>query len=97
MFCSNCGKELPDNAVVCTGCGCLVNGDLLTSQAEEKPQKNGMAVAGFVCSFFTPILGWVFGGIGLSRAAKRGGKGKNFSIAAIAIASANFILALAMM
>ena len=24
MFCSNCGKEVPDNAYVCTGCGCLI-------------------------------------------------------------------------
>lgn len=24
MFCSNCGKELANGAVVCTGCGCLV-------------------------------------------------------------------------
>ena len=22
MFCRNCGKELPDNAVACMGCGC---------------------------------------------------------------------------
>ena len=25
MFCSNCGKEVCDNAYVCIGCGCLVN------------------------------------------------------------------------
>ena len=24
MFCRNCGKEVADNAYVCTGCGCLV-------------------------------------------------------------------------
>lgn len=23
MFCRNCGKELPENAYVCIGCGCL--------------------------------------------------------------------------
>ena len=26
MFCSNCGKEVSDNAYACTGCGCLVGG-----------------------------------------------------------------------
>lgn len=51
-----------------------------------------MAVAGFVCSFFVPILGWVFGGIGLSRASKRNGKGKGLSIAGIAIASVMFFV-----
>lgn len=24
MFCTNCGKELPDNAVFCTDCGCKI-------------------------------------------------------------------------
>ena len=55
---------------------------------------NGMAIAGFVCSFFFPILGWIFGGIGLSRSFKSDGKGRGFSIAAIAISSALFVIGL---
>lgn len=51
-----------------------------------------MAVAGFVCSFFVPILGWVFGGIGLARANKRNGKGKGLSIASITVASVMFFI-----
>ena len=39
-------------------------------------------------------LGWIFGGIGLSRSNKRNGKGKGLSIAALAIASVNFLLGL---
>ena len=27
MFCSKCGKELPDNSRFCTGCGAKVNTD----------------------------------------------------------------------
>ena len=50
-------------------------------------ESNGMATAGFVCSFFVPLLGWIFGGIGLARANKRNGKGKGFSIAALIIAT----------
>ena len=66
----------------------------VNTQANESqnPQKNGMAIAGFVGSFFIPLLGWIFGGIGLARAGKREGKGKGFSIAAIAIASGMFLL-----
>ena len=56
------------------------------------PKKNGMAIAGFVCSFFIPLLGWIFGGIGLSRSQKLDGKGKGFSIAAIAIATVMFLI-----
>ena len=36
MFCSNCGKEVPDNAYVCTGCGCLVGGKKPAAATEEK-------------------------------------------------------------
>ncbi|MBQ7949248.1 MAG: zinc ribbon domain-containing protein [Clostridia bacterium] len=98
MFCTNCGKEIPDNAVVCTACGCLVNGERAVSYCtQEQQQGNGMAIAGFVCSFFVPLLGWIFGGIGLSRSAKRNGKGKAFSIAALAIASVGFVLNMALL
>ena len=95
MYCNHCGKEISDETVFCSNCGASVKG--LSQQLPDTPPKgNGMAVAGFVCSFFVPILGWIFGGIGLSRAQKRNGKGKGFSIAAIAIASANFVLGLCM-
>ena len=92
MFCEKCGQEIADDAVVCVHCGCAVN-ELPVE--EEKPQGNGMAIAGFVCSFFVPLLGWIFGGIGLSRANKRNGKGKGMSIAAIAVSSAMFVLGVA--
>lgn len=87
-YCTKCGAELLDEAVICPNCGC--------SATPPQPQKdtNGMAVAGFVCSFFFPILGWIFGGIGLSRSLKRNGKGKGLSIAAIVIATVLFILSL---
>lgn len=95
MYCKNCGKEVVDEAVVCPHCGVQLG----SFAKEEKitPQKNGMAVAGFVCSFFIPLLGFIFGGIGLSRANKRGGKGKGFSIAALAISAAMFFVNLAML
>ena len=25
MYCSKCGKEMSDDAIICTGCGCLLN------------------------------------------------------------------------
>ena len=93
MFCSHCGKEVADEAYVCTACGCLVK-EVVHNEVEQE-QKNGMAIAGFVCSFFIPILGWIFGGIGLSRSKKRKGKGKVFSVAALVIATINFLIYLA--
>ena len=52
------------------------------------PTMNGLAVAGFVCSFFSligGILGVVFGGIALSQIAARGQRGKGLAIAGLAI------------
>lgn len=54
---------------------------------EANQQYNGFAVAGFVCSFFTSIIGLVFSIIGLMQIKKRGGKGKGLSIAGIIISA----------
>lgn len=35
MYCSKCGKEMPDDAVICTGCGCL-----LKKEAEKPTFEN---------------------------------------------------------
>ena len=86
MFCPHCGAQVSDEAYVCPNCGFLVDGIKGKSQ-----QKNVIAIAGFICSFFSPLLGWIFGGIGLSRADKRNVKGWGWSVAAIIIATITFI------
>ena len=86
MFCSNCGKEIHDESIVCPNCGVATGKKIPVEQSEEKKKGNGMAVAGFVCSFFSPGLGVIFGAIGLYRAGKRNGKGKGLSIASLVIA-----------
>ena len=92
-FCTHCGHKVHEEAVVCVHCGCAIE----RSSAQAGKKVNGMAIAGFCCSFFIPILGWVFGGIGLANSKKLGGKGKGFSIAAIAIASVMFFIGIANM
>ena len=67
MYCTKCGAEINDEAIICPKCGCYAQAQ---TKNEEKEDKNGMAIAGFVCSFFVPILGWVFGGIGLKKSGK---------------------------
>ena len=91
MFCKNCGKEINDNAVICPVCGVATDKFAENTVASQKTT-NGMAVAGFICSFFIPLLGWIFCGIGLQRAAQIKGKGKGLSIAGIIIATLMFIL-----
>lgn len=38
-YCSQCGKELVDEAVVCPNCGCAVQAPV--SQQEDKPSSLG--------------------------------------------------------
>lgn len=89
MYCKNCGTEINDQAVVCPKCGVPTSN---YSAPTENTNKNGFAIAGFVCSFFIPLLGWIFGGIGLSRALKRNGKFMGFAIAALVIATIMFFI-----
>ena len=56
-FCSHCGKELMDEAVVCTNCGCAVNGanNMANATAGEDVPNGGLNVL----SFFVPIVGLI--------------------------------------
>lgn len=91
-YCSKCGNELLDDAMVCPKCGCAADYEKVNTYSQSTTsQTNGFAIAGFVCSFFIPLLGWIFGGIGLNKSNQLDGKGKGFAIAAIAIATAVFL------
>ena len=96
MYCEKCGAELSDKALMCIKCGEPTSNYKFAATTvkvvKEEPEGNGMAIAGFVCSFLSPLLGWIFGGIGLSRAIRRNGKRKGLAISALVIASVNFIL-----
>lgn len=57
------------------------------------PQKtNGLAIAGFVCSFFCGILGIIFGIIALSQIKKTNGGGKGLAIAGICLGAASIVI-----
>ena len=70
MFCTHCGKELADNALMCPSCGSPTsntqNPVIGATEAgrQEKPQqktkeKNPAAVAGFVLSAISFVLGFI--------------------------------------
>ena len=85
MYCKNCGKEIDNNAYVCPYCG--------FKTVETKPETNGMAIAGLVCAFFIPLLGLIFGCIGLQKSKELGGEGRGMSIAAIVISVVWMVIA----
>jgi predicted nucleic acid-binding Zn ribbon protein len=68
MFCSSCGKEIADDAVVCIGCGRSVSKNTKT---REKWTTAEMIVMVITTTIF-PIIGFVYGGIGLSKEEKKG-------------------------
>ena len=41
-YCSKCGKELFDEAVICTGCGCPVESNNKASQNSKKKKLNNI-------------------------------------------------------
>lgn len=64
------------------------------SMPPAAPRNNGMAIAGFVLSFFCSPLGLIFSAIGLSQINKdpsQGGKG--LAIAGLVISIVSFLIA----
>ena len=53
-FCSKCGCELQDEAVVCTQCGCAVSGAVAPASAQDAP-----CTWAAVLGFFWPLVGLI--------------------------------------
>ena len=85
MYCRRCGKEIPDDSLVCPYCGTRV----VLDTNDAPLQNNTMAIVGLITAFISPILGWIFGGIGLKRS-DNGYNGRRIALLAIIIATINF-------
>ncbi len=74
MYCSKCGKEIFDEAVVCPYCGCAVSNQPQRSEAianytpgtyaTPEPENGGLATAALVFAFLVPVVGLILGIIG---------------------------------
>lgn len=89
-FCTNCGNELDDRAIMCPKCGIALTQTVANSGQTES---NGMAIAGFILSFFIPLLGLIFSIIGLKRS-KETNNGKGLSTAGIIISCITMVITL---
>ena len=82
-YCEHCGVELADEAAICTNCGCATY-----SQVKAPQDKwNSLAIAGFVLSFFSCIVGLILSIIGYRQTKQSGEKGKELALAGIIISS----------
>ena len=86
MYCRKCGKEIPDDSSVCPYCGVEV---ITTNNYQVYNKTNTMAIVGLITAFLSPLLGWIFGGIGLKRS-NNGYGGRGIAILALIVATANF-------
>ena len=66
-YCEKCGKEINDNAVVCPACGASteVKASPRVTGAESESPKTARMALGF--AFLIPILGVIFGIVGLKK------------------------------
>ena len=61
MFCTKCGKEVRDEAVVCTGCGCVLqNGGTVSGVPGTGKKTQTAAIFGIIGIVFA----WIFALIG---------------------------------
>lgn len=84
------GNELDDRAIMCPKCGIALTQTVANS---GQTQSNGMAIAGFVLSFFIPLLGLIFSILGLKRS-KETNNGKGLSTAGIIISCITMVITL---
>ena len=98
-YCQQCGSELKENSNFCEICVAstkeiqqnhYTNHDQNQYVYHEK-KTNVMAIIGLITAFLIPLLGWIFGGIGLSNA-KKCNSGRGLAIAALIVASVNWLL-----
>lgn len=54
MYCSNCGAEVNDSAVICVKCGCALNGEHSVSLKEENSNR---ALIALLLAVFAGHLG----------------------------------------
>ena len=92
MFCTNCGKEINDNAAICPYCGVVEKKNALSNASSNTNQSNTMAIVGFIFSFFFALVGLICSIIGFKRAPEFGGNGKGLALAGIIISSISIII-----
>lgn len=89
-YCTNCGKKIDNAAHICTDCGIRVA--VVENQNSNSERTNGLAIAGFISSFFISLVGLILSIVGLNQIKKTNERGKGLAIAGIVISSAKMVL-----
>jgi hypothetical protein len=92
-FCSHCGSEVADDAVVCPKCGCQVGEMKVTTPNSAPSESRAPQVLGILSVVFGALGGWLgllFGIIGL--AVDKDKKYKNLNITGMCLFGAWLII-----
>ena len=104
-YCSKCGKEIMEEAVICPECGCAVEADAFSkteADTESSTKINILALLGFIFGLISWILNFfglvgmaavVLSCLGLAKLEKGDSKGKIFSIIGLISGICNIIYA----
>lgn len=80
-YCSNCGKEVDDKAVICPNCGCRID------DFSARTSLSTLSIIGFIFAFLFPLVGLIISIIAHSNAKKEfDERSRRFSKAGIIIA-----------
>lgn len=84
-YCSHCGTQLDDEAVICPACGCAAEG---VKPPKNKNELSTMTLVGFIFAFFEPVVGLVCSIIAYrSAVAESSKRNKDFAVAGIAVSA----------
>lgn len=75
MYCTKCGNEINDNAVICPNCGCsteiknevtaISENPTTTTNVLENEEKSTLATCALAFAFLMPIVGLICGIVGI--------------------------------
>lgn len=89
MFCSKCGNEIDNEAMVCPKCGCatanMVNMNAQKAAAAQTGETSTLATCATVFAILMPIVGFILGIVGCCKYKDEALKKKSISAIVISI------------
>ena len=99
-YCSHCGNEVLDEAVICPKCGCSVSygGGVQVGQQMQPAADSysGLSIAGFILSFVESLIGLILCIVAYNEAKKTGSQ-KSLGLARAGIIISAVIMGLAVL
>lgn len=89
-YCSHCGKEIADKAIVCIHCGCAVNGNGYLENVEPDIPSGGLNAL----AFLFPIVGLILYCVMIGKTPKKANKIGLFALIGFVIGLVSWVFLL---